>query len=77
MPHCCLIFLGAYQTETHLARHVSGEVAVGGKLEVAAISCLVIHHINLSRLRRERKKLNDFHFHEGKDEHNKNSERHL
>lgn len=56
MPDSCGMFSGACQIDSHLSRHVSGEVAVGGKLEVAAISRLVIHHINLSRLARERKK---------------------
>lgn len=39
---------------SHLPGHVSGEVAVGSELEVATISCGVVHHINLSRLEVEK-----------------------
>lgn len=35
---------------SHLPRYVSGEVAVGGKLEVATVSSGVVHHIDLSGL---------------------------
>lgn len=34
--------------ESHFSGHISGEVAVGSELQVAAISCSVVYHINLS-----------------------------
>ncbi len=35
------------EKKTHLSWYISGEVTVGSKLEVAAISCPVVHHIYL------------------------------
>ena len=41
---------------SYLSGHVSGEVAVWGELEVAAVPCGVVHHIYLSRLTVKRQK---------------------
>lgn len=38
----------------HLSRYISGEITVGSELEVAAISCLVVHHVYLSRLAQDK-----------------------
>lgn len=35
---------------SHLPGYISGEVTVGGELEVATVSCGVVHYIDLSRL---------------------------
>lgn len=43
----------------HLPGHVSGEVAVRCKLQVAAVSSSVIHHVYLPRLMRDNKKERD------------------
>lgn len=40
----------------HLPGYVSGEVAVRCKLQVAAVSSSVIHHVYLPRLARDEKK---------------------
>lgn len=42
----------------YLSWYISGEVAVWCELEVAAISCPVVHHIDLPRLEGENISLN-------------------
>lgn len=40
----------------NLSRYISGEITVGSEFEVAAISCLVVHHVYLSRLAQDKRK---------------------